>query len=173
MLLAPTIRRAIPADAARLAELAARTFRQAFGAQNRPEDLDLHLRTRYGPAQQEAELRDPTISSFLVELDGEAIGYAQLRDGPAPPCIDRQGAVELMRFYVDEAWKGRGIAQALMEAVTAEARVRNAERLWLGVWEKNPRAIAFYGKCGFVDVGWQPFTVGTDPQRDRVLELRL
>ena len=60
-----------------------------------------------------------------------------------------------------------------MDAVIAEARSRSAERLWLGVWEENPRAIAFYGKCGFRDVGSQTFMVGTDPQRDRVLELQL
>ena len=169
----PTIRRATAADGSTLAELAARTFRQAFGAQNRPEDLELHLQTRYGTRQQEAELRDPSMTAFLVELDGEAIGYAQVRAGPPPSCISGPAPLELFRFYVDEAWKGQGIARPLMDAVIAEARARSAERLWLGVWEENPRAIAFYGKCGFRDVGSQTFMVGTDPQRDRVLELQL
>lgn len=171
--MSPTIRRATPSDAAVLAELAARTFRQAFGAANRPEDLELHLRTRYGTAQQEAELRDPAMTSFLVEQDGEAIGYAQVRSGPAPACVTGAEPIELFRFYLDQVWKGRGIAGPLMDTVIAEARSRQAGLIWLGVWEKNPRAIAFYGKCGFVDVGWQSFMVGTDLQRDRVLRLIL
>jgi diamine N-acetyltransferase len=90
------------------------------------------------------------------------IAYAQLRLTPTAP----HGDVELARFYVDQAHHGRGIAQALMAAVDAHARARGGTRLWLGVWEHNARAIAFYRKCGFEKVGEHPFVLGTDLQRD-------
>ena len=48
-------------------------------------------------------------------------------------------------------------------------RTRGAKTLWLGVWEKNDRARAFYAKCGFADVGEHIFLFGTDPQTDRVM----
>jgi len=77
--------------------------------------------------------------------------------------------LEIVRFYVDRPWHGRGVAQQLMEAAVNTARAAGARTLWLGVWERNPRAIAFYRKCGFQDVGTQTFVLGADHQRDLVL----
>lgn len=81
--------------------------------------------------------------------------------GPAP--------LELKRLYVARAWHGRGVAQALMNAVLDAARARGAKTLWLGVWERNPRAVAFYEKYGFTRVGEHSFILGSDVQTDWVL----
>jgi GNAT superfamily N-acetyltransferase len=81
--------------------------------------------------------------------------------------------VELWRFYVERGWHGRGVAAALMEQVKAEATKRGAQTLWLGVWERNDRARAFYAKCGFADAGEHIFLFGTDPQTDRVMTMTL
>lgn len=164
-----TVRHGVPADATALAELAARTFRETFAADNRPEDMALHLATAYGTAQQERELADPHITTLVVEADGQLAGYAQLRSGGAPECVTGESPLELWRFYVARAWHGRGIAQALMRRVELEASRRGGRTLWLGVWERNARAIAFYGKAGFRDVGSHVFMVGTDAQTDRIM----
>jgi len=167
--LLPLIRRGRATDAAALAELAARTFRETYAADNRPEDLAAHLAEAYGLAQQSAELIDPGITTLLVLADAELAGYAQLRTGPVPTCVTGSAPLELWRFYVAQPWHGRGVAQALMERVTAEAVERGASMLWLGVWERNERARAFYRKCGFTDIGSHVFMVGSDPQTDRIL----
>jgi GNAT superfamily N-acetyltransferase len=164
-----TIRRGVPADAASLADLAARTFHDTFAADSRPEDMALHLAQAYGPLQQGRELADPNVTTLLVDADGQLVGYAQLRGGPAPPCVDGDAPIELWRFYFALEWHGRGLAQTLMQRVDAEARRTDARTLWLGVWERNERAKAFYRKCNFVDVGAHVFMVGTDAQTDRIL----
>lgn len=164
-----SIRLAVPADAAALAELAARTFNDAFGAENNPDDLAQHLASAYGPVQQGRELADANIVTLLAELDGELAGYAQLRSIPAPACVEGTAPIELRRFYVVQRWHGQGIAQSLMRRVDEEADRVGARTLWLGVWERNERGKAFYRKCGFADVGSQVFTVGTDPQNDRIM----
>lgn len=162
------IRMATSADAAQLADLAARTFRDAFGAANRPADLVLHLATHYTPELMRTELADPDCDTLLAEVDGQPAGYAQLftRD---PPLELGPGGRMLHRFYLEQAWIGRGIAGPLMEAVRASARGRAARYLWLTVWQENPRAIAFYHKCGFLTRGTTTFTVGNDPQSDWVM----
>ena len=168
-----TIRRATVADAAMVAELAARTFEETFATQNRPEDMEAHRARTYGEALQRREIEDPNGVTLLieqvVEQEGEAIGYAQLRRGHSPACFPCDAPVEIGRFYVAREWHGRGVAQALMSAVRAAARTLGGTVLWLGVWERNPRAIAFYAKCGFRDVGSQPYIVGSDVQTDRVM----
>ena len=78
-------------------------------------------------------------------------------------------AYELHRFYVDRPSQGTGVAQRLMAAVQDAARAAGARHLWLGVWEHNPRAIRFYAKRGFVDVGSHDFVLGADRQTDRVM----
>jgi len=169
----PTIRTGLPGDAATLAEFAARNFRDAFAANNRPEDIEIHLAGSYSPEKQLAELLDPNITTLLVEVEGQLAGYAQVRAEPVPPCVLGPAPIELGRFYVDRPWHGHGVAQALMQEAVDTAARRGAKTLWLGVWERNARARAFYGKVGFVDVGGQDFLLGTDTQADRVMALDL
>ena len=78
-------------------------------------------------------------------------------------------SIELHRFYLDRAAHGSGLAQRLMQASLAAAARQGAAVVWLGVWERNPRAIRFYERIGFADVGSQTFVVGTDRQTDRVM----
>lgn len=163
------IRAGTPDDAAALAELASRTFRETFAADNRPEDMALHLVQAYGAAQQKGELADPAVATLLVHVDGHLAGYAQLREGVPPGCVPDEGPIELWRFYIARDWHGRGLAQSLMQAVEDEARWRGKHLLWLGVWERNERAKAFYRKMGFTDVGSQLFMLGADAQTDRVM----
>jgi ribosomal protein S18 acetylase RimI-like enzyme len=162
------------ADAAALAELAARTFFEAFAADNDPEDMRAHLESAYTPALQRAEIEDPSVDTLLVRLDtGPPIAYAQLRAGTASNGVPAEGSIELWRFYVDKPWQGQGIAHTLMAAAKARARRRGATTLWLGVWERNARAQAFYAKHGFSKVGKHVFVVGSDPQTDDVMACAL
>jgi GNAT superfamily N-acetyltransferase len=167
------IRHGSAADAAALSAFAARTFAETFGHDNNAEDLHAHLATAYGIEQQARELSDPAWSTLLAHDDGRLIAYAQLRRGATPPCVVHADPVELHRFYVDRPWHGRAVAAALMASARDAARTLGARHLWLGVWERNPRAIAFYRKSGFVDVGCHHFLLGADRQTDRVLVVAL
>ena len=167
------MRAALPQDAAVLADLARATFYDAFAADNDASDMALHLERAYGVPQQTAEIEDSRITTLLVEEGGSAIAYAQIRNDQIPACVSGPAPVELWRFYVDRQWHGRGVAAALMDRVKVEARARGAKTLWLGVWERNHRARAFYAKCGFIDAGEHIFLFGTDPQTDRVMTLAL
>ena len=163
------IRLAEARDAGALAALGARTFADAFGAENTPEDLRLYLAGAYGESQQLAEIANPDIRTLVVDHGGALVAFTQLRRGPSPPCVTLPTPVEVWRFYVDTPWHGRGVAGDLMDAALETARELGGRSLWLSVWERNPRAIAFYTKCGFSDVGSKLFVVGTDHQTDRVM----
>lgn len=165
----PTVRRAEPADSARLAALAERTFRAAFGSSNTRENMDAHCANAYGETIQASEIANPGIATFVCDDGAELVGYAQLRWGTAPPCVPASRPAEVQRIYVDRQWHGKGIAQALMSEMLAAAVRGNADRVWLGVWEHNPRALAFYRKLGFDRVGHHVFQLGDDAQRDWIL----
>ena len=102
-----TLRRALSSDAAALAIFAARTFEEAFGAQNRPEDMAAHLATHYGPRQQAAEIADPETVVVVMESGEGLVAYAKVRRSVPPPCVADERPVELHRFYVDRRWHGR------------------------------------------------------------------
>jgi len=162
-------RRAELADAAPLAELAERTFRDAFGDSNTSDDMDLHCRSHYSPEIQAAEIANPSCTTIVCEQQGELVGFGQICRSEAPSCVAGAAPAEIQRLYVDRRWHGKGVAQALMSALIDSATAAHADVVWLGVWENNPRAIAFYAKSGFVQVGEQEFLLGRDPQRDLVL----
>jgi len=164
------IRRATPSDASSLAEFGARTFEETFGPQNTPEDIALYLAKTYSPAQQAREIADDAFTYYIAEVDGAIAGYALLRAGPAPSFVNTAKPLEVYRFYVDGAFQGAGVARTLMDTCIAEAVRRGATALWLAVWERNPRAIRFYEKCGFRGVpGSQIFMLGNDAQNDLVM----
>lgn len=164
------IRRASAADAMALSAFGARTFFEAFAAGNTPDDMRLHLQSAWRPELQSAEIADSAQDTLLAcEAGGALAGFAQLRADHAPAGVSTCRPIELKRFYVDKPWQGQGLARRLMDAVETRARERGALELWLGVWERNERAQAFYRNCGFRQVGKQVFVVGTDPQTDHVM----
>lgn len=167
------IRSASAADAALLADFGARTFVDTYAAFNDPENLRLHLAATYGVDRQAGELVDPNFATLLAWRGERLAGFAQVRRGPAPPCVIAATPVELYRLYVDRAWHGSGIAPLLLGEVRSAALAFGGATLWLKVWERNARAIAFYAKSGFTDVGTADFYVGTDRQTDRVLIMTL
>ena len=168
------MRRAEPADAGPLAEFAAQVFAETFGPDNRPEDMAVHLADRFGLRQQTEEILNPAVVTLLVEEEGRLIAFTQVTTlHRPPPCVTGEAPVEIGRFYVDRPWQGRGLAQRLMAAARDAARDLGGRTVWLAVWEHNPRAIAFYEKQGFRDVGSQPFRLGADLQTDRVMAAEL
>ncbi|HEV8428893.1 MAG TPA: GNAT family N-acetyltransferase [Pyrinomonadaceae bacterium] len=167
------IRRASEADCTLLAELGAKTFYDSFAAQNAPENMAAYLAKTFGPEQQRAELTDPQNTFLIAENDGVAIGYAQLRTGEPPVCVSGPKAIELVRLYVSATLQSAGIGGKLMDACLKEARQRGYQTIWLGVWQQNTRAQAFYKRWDFSIVGEHVFQLGGDPQLDWIMQRSL
>jgi ribosomal protein S18 acetylase RimI-like enzyme len=166
-----TIRPASTRDAAALSRLGALTFAETFEGHNTPEDMARYLAESFTPERQATEIADASGVVLLAEhsadsREPELMGYAHLVAGPVPDAVRGPSPLELKRLYVLRAWHGRRVAQALMDAGIAAAAARGARTLWLGVWERNPRAIAFYEKYGFTRVGEHTFVLGADRQTD-------
>jgi ribosomal protein S18 acetylase RimI-like enzyme len=169
-LAAVQIRPATVADAEALTQIGARTFFETFAADNSPEDMRLFLESTWRPELQRAEIQDEGMDTLLAcDAAGLLAGFAQIRVARPPAGIEAHAPVELKRFYVDKPWHGTGLARTLMEAAEHTARARGGREFWLGVFQRNERALAFYRKCGFRNVGTQVFVVGTDPQKDYVM----
>jgi ribosomal protein S18 acetylase RimI-like enzyme len=165
----PQVRRALHADAHELAQLAEHTFRDTFASENSAEDMDLHCRASYGETLQAEEIARADTVTLLCEAHGDLIGFTQVRWHSAPSSVIARTPGEIQRLYVDRGWHGRGIAQTLMRSALDALAAQACDVVWLGVWERNLKAIAFYKKIGFVAVGSHIFAVGRDPQRDIIM----
>jgi ribosomal protein S18 acetylase RimI-like enzyme len=165
------VRPAVHTDVQALSALGAETFRETFDDSNTPEDMARYLAESFSPEIQAAEIADPLNVMLVAERHAPTggttlVGYAQLRAGEVPPDVQGPDPLELKRLYILRAWHGRGVAQALMQVCLDTATARGCGTLWLGVWEHNGRAQAFYAKYGFVRVGQHDFVLGTDVQTD-------
>ena len=166
------IRPALPVDAQALARLGERLWRETYTGLIPASNLELHLAATFGPAQQAAELADPSCAMLVIEVAGTLLGYALLRAcGPEEETTHCRfnNPLEVARFYVDRSLHGTGSAQELMAAVLSHADSAGHDGVWLQVWEENPRAIRFYAKAGFIDVGETVFCVAERRYRDRLL----
>lgn len=169
----PTIRLATTADAERLSSFAAEAFRDTYREHNSPGNMDRYLADAFTAEQQGAAIADAGGAILLAELTDDAgllhvVGYAHLATSAPPPGVG-PAPVQLKRLYVGHQWHGQGVAQMLMDETLDAARTRGARTIWLGVWERNARAIAFYAKYGFARVGELSFVLGDDVQRDWLL----
>ena len=164
------LRTATAADNVLLAELGAQTFTSAFGADNNPADLAAYLAATFSPAKQAAELADPTSLYLIVEHNRETVGFARLKQGPAPAAVvaalGAERPLEIAKFYATEAWRGRGVGAVLMPGCLRAAAAGSHDVLWLTTWDRNVRGLAFYERWGFSVVGTAVFQVGSDPQTD-------
>jgi ribosomal protein S18 acetylase RimI-like enzyme len=167
----------VPADAAALAALAARLFRETYGPDadpassggSRPADVEAYVGPHFTPARQAAELADPALATFVAEAAGGALAaYAQVR-APSPHPVAGPSAAELARLYVDWPWQGRGLADALLAAVLDAARAAGAPALWLAVLQRNARAVAFYRRHGFRIADTSTFRMGAEVQHDWIM----
>jgi ribosomal protein S18 acetylase RimI-like enzyme len=163
------IRPAKPSDAASLSVIAERTFRDTFAVDNSEENINLHCARKFGAEIQSEEISDPQMTTLLAEVGSELVGFAQLRLAHTTACVAGARPAELHRIYVSSNWHGRGVANELMRGVYAAAIRAGSDCVWLGVWERNLKAIAFYRKCGFSVVGDHTFMLGRDRQRDLIL----
>ena len=167
------LRRAVSGDSPTLAVLAERTFRDSFGQRNSPSNMDLHCERHFGPDIQAREIGDRGIVTTLALAAGQLIGFTQLMPSRPQPGVAAKRPAELNRIYVVAAWQGKGVAQALLKDAVASATAAGADCLWLGVWEHNPKAIAFYRKSGFDIVGTHSFMLGDERQRDLIMSTRI
>lgn len=131
------------------------------------------MRIRRADPSDAAELADPSCHVLLAERGGVPIGYALLEVSAPPIDPAADATIQLSRLYVDAREQGRGVGDALFGAAIDLARSEGHGQMWLTVWERNERAIAVYGRWGFVDVGRVAFDLAGEAQIDRVLVVRI
>ncbi len=169
------IRRGTVEDAETLAPLAVKIFNDTFAANplNKPEDMRAYIAEFMSVKAFEQELTDEDSVFFIAKIGGEMIGYAKLKESSTEDCVAGANPIELCRLYVAHEFHGTGIAEKLMNECFAEAKRKNFQTMWLGVWEFNFRAQRFYEKLGFQTVGKHIFQLGSDAQTDLVMEKNL
>ncbi|MEX2029512.1 MAG: GNAT family N-acetyltransferase [Anaerolineales bacterium] len=163
------IRHAVREDAATLALLAGRTFRDAYAAQSDLDELDDYVAEHFTAELLAQQIQDSSTLHLLASVAGVPIGYAVLRLGTPPDCVRGPRPIELGRLYLEQSVIGKGYGAALMRSCLGEADRLGCETMWLGVWEENHRARAFYKKWGFQDMGTYEFEIGGKVDHDPVM----
>lgn len=169
------IRRANLQDAEMLAELSRQTFWDAFhdNPKNAPEDMADYMQSAFSLKQIKRELADAKAIFFIAEIAGEPAGYAKVLFDTREPEITGEKPIELARLYSKQEFLGKGVGAKLMDECFRVAKNFDRDAMWLGVWEFNPRAQAFYRKYGFYEVGKHIFQLGSDPQIDVLMQKKL
>ncbi|WP_372784902.1 N-acetyltransferase family protein [Phenylobacterium sp.] len=165
----PLIRRAGSADADVLTAVGAETFVETFGHLYPETDLRRYLAEAYALDRTRADLADPAKASWIVEADGEVIGYALAGPCALPHPEVTPDCGELKRIYLRRAWQGGGLGARLFGETMAWLQARGPRTVWLGVWSENHGAQRFYARHGFEKAGEYDFHVGDTVDREYIL----
>lgn len=149
------------------------TFYESFSSVNTEENMAHYLKTGFSVDRVTSELGNAD-SEFHLAYDGDQlIGYLKVNHGPAQSELKDNTALEIERIYVLQAWQGQKVGQLLYDKAIEIARVRRYAYVWLGVWEKNEKAIGFYKRNGFVEFDKHLFKLGDDIQTDIMMRREL
>lgn len=168
-----SIVKATAGDVAALREIGRQTFFETFSAGNTEENMTKYLEEGFSLEKLTAELSDPNAEFYFAVLDNNVVGYLKLNFGASQTELKDDKAVEIERIYVLKAFHGKKVGQYLYDKAIQIAQQANADYVWLGVWEENPRAISFYKKNGFVEFDKHIFLLGDDQQIDIMMRLQL
>lgn len=167
------IRRAYIQDLDELKQIGERTFAEAFSSDNTFENMTVYLNKEFSTEQLSQALADEHSEIYFVAFEGNTIGYLKVNFGPSQTDIKDVNALEIERIYVLKEFHGKNVGKMLYDQAIEIAHRRKSEYIWLGVWEKNPRAIRFYEKNGFVAFDKHIFSLGEDKQTDVLMKLGL
>lgn len=165
------IRKANFADLNSLVEMARIAFVQAFTEGNKIENLNAYLEEAFTEEQFTEEMESPASVFFLLEVDGELAGYAKVNFVPAQTDLYDNSSLEVARLYLLEEYVGLGLGKILLNHTINFAKLNKKKYLWLGVWEKNVRAIKFYEKNGLNVFSSHLFPFGDEVQTDFLMRL--
>ncbi len=168
-----TIRAISISDLAQLQKIGKTTFAETFTEHNTKEDLDKYLEESFSNEKLSSELNNPHSSFYFAEIEDNVVGYLKINFGASQTELKDNEALEIERIYVLQAFHGKKLGQALYEKAIAIAKEMKVKYVWLGVWEKNNKAIQFYKKNGFVQFDTHIFKLGNDEQTDIMMKLVL
>ena len=157
-------------DAVLIADISHRTFYDTFASANTREDMDKFLNEQFTKGKLMMEVGARENIFLLAYFEEEIAGYVKLRDGRTPRVLGNVDGLEIARIYVMTNMIGKGVGKQLMQYVINIAKEKSKDVLWLGVWEKNQRAIEFYTKWGFEKFDETDFLLGDDVQRDWLMK---
>ncbi len=161
------------ADIEQLQLIGKQTFTETFAEGNTEENLQKYLEEGFTIEKLSSELSNQNSEFYFAKLDNKVIGYLKVNFGQAQTELSDRNTLEIERIYVLKQYHGKKAGQILYEKALDIANNSNAEYLWLGVWEVNPRAISFYKKNGFVEFDKHIFKLGEDEQTDLMMKLEL
>ena len=167
------IRSASAADLGVLCRLGAATFRETYRTISDPGEVDEYADEHFTPERVAAWLERPDARTLLASVEGTPVGYAHVRRAKVPACVDDRDAVELSRLYLLRSAQGTGIGSPLLAAAIAEIAALGGQTVWLGAYDRNTKALAFYARHGFVLVGTHEFEFGGQIHADPVLTRRV
>ena len=161
------------ADVDTLRDLSIKTYYETFISLSTPEDMDAYLAAAYNRDKLLGELTDKKSLFFFLYADETLAGYLKLNEAPSQSDINDPSSLEIERIYVVSGFQGAGLGRYLMEQALHIAAERGKSYAWLGVWEKNEKALRFYRKNGFRPVGTHSFFMGDDEQTDYIMRREL
>ena len=156
-------------DLPKLLEISYETFNETFKKQNSPENIKAYLERAFNLKQLEKELSNISSQFFFVYLNNEVAGYLKIniKDAQSEEMSDE--SLEIERIYIKRKFQKHGLGMYLLNKAIEIAMEFNKKKIWLGVWEKNENAIAFYEKMGFVQTGSHSFYMGNEEQVDFIM----
>lgn len=156
-----------------LQKVSLKTFEEAFGSKNKPENLTAYLEASFSKTSIRNQLTNPESKFYFGRIRNDVAGYLKLNFGSAQNEVLENPSMEIERIYVLSEFQGSGLGQKFIDHAIEISKKMSTQVIWLGVWDQNAGAIRFYERLGFKIFGSHPFQMGDEIQSDLLMKLEI
>ena len=156
-------------DATTISALAIQVFLDTYAGDGVRPDLAREALREYASEAFDIRLREPQRRFLLAERGTGLLGFAEVSLAAQPAPAGGVTGAELIRLYVQPAAQGAGLGRRLIRAAEALASAAGLGALWLTAWDGNLRALGFYAREGYADVGATRYSFEGHSYGNRVL----
>ncbi|MFC9708799.1 GNAT family N-acetyltransferase [Paenibacillus sp. NPDC056933] len=171
--MAVTIKKCDHEDLQKLQKISIETFKDTFEVQNSPENMKAYLERAFNATQLKEELSNSHSEIYFIYFDEDLAGYLKVNMNEAQTENMGDDSLEIERIYIQNKFQKHGLGKYLLNKAMEIAIKHHKKNIWLGVWEKNDNAIAFYKKTGFIQTGTHSFYMGDEEQTDLIMVKKL
>jgi len=163
------IRRAESSDLFNLAVLKQQVWISTYATEGLTDVFSGYVLSEYSIENVSKSITDKNRLILIAAINECVIGCAEILLSPQSPLASEALCLEISTLYVLERFQGFGIGKKLLAECENATKQRGYNNVWLTVFYNNIKAIDFYRRQNFIQIGATDFVLGKNKHKNYIM----
>lgn len=163
------IRKVKPTDLINLIVLKQQVWISTYATEGIIEEYSSYVLSEFSIESVGKSIIDKNKLTIIATDEDRIIGCAEILLEPVSPNPSIEPCPEITTLYVLERFQGLGVGKQLLTECIKFIKEMNFEKTWLTVYSRNEKAIRFYDKQNFIQIGETDFQLGESKYKNHIM----